>query len=102
MASGGGLRHAVRGRGAQPRHQATDRPLAKVANAVAVMLVEGISDQIALETAAVGVAVCTRRNRSTGNPSTPTSSGFSAGLDASLDHRLHNPQERGGKQLLRQ
>ncbi len=34
--------------------QATTRALAKVGNAVAVVLVEGISDQIALETAAVG------------------------------------------------
>src|SRR2546429_8352655 len=34
--------------------QATARALAKVDNAAAVVLVEGISDQIALETAAVG------------------------------------------------
>ena len=34
--------------------RATARALAKVDNAVAVVLVEGISDQIALETAAVG------------------------------------------------
>ncbi|MEU5944430.1 TOPRIM nucleotidyl transferase/hydrolase domain-containing protein [Micromonospora sp. NPDC047465] len=34
--------------------RATDRALAKVGSAVAVVLVEGISDQIALETAAVG------------------------------------------------
>jgi OLD-like protein len=34
--------------------RATARALAKVNNAVAVVLVEGISDQIALETAAVG------------------------------------------------
>jgi hypothetical protein len=34
--------------------RATTRALAKVDNAVAVVLVEGISDQIALETAAVG------------------------------------------------
>jgi hypothetical protein len=34
--------------------QATTRALAKVDNAVAVVLVEGISNQIALETAAVG------------------------------------------------
>lgn len=35
-------------------NRATARALAKVDNAVAVVLVEGISDQIALETAAVG------------------------------------------------
>lgn len=34
--------------------EATTRALAKVGNAVAVVLVEGISDQIAVETAAVG------------------------------------------------
>jgi hypothetical protein len=34
--------------------RATARALAKVDNAVAVVLVEGISDQIAMETAAVG------------------------------------------------
>ena len=34
--------------------RATARALAKVDNAVAVVLVEGLSDQIALETAAVG------------------------------------------------
>src|SRR6266487_7185162 len=34
--------------------RATARAIAKVDNAVAVVLVEGISDQIALETAAVG------------------------------------------------
>ena len=34
--------------------EATARALAKVDNAVSVVLVEGISDQIALETAAVG------------------------------------------------
>jgi hypothetical protein len=35
--------------------EATSRALAKVGNAVAVVLVEGISDQIAVETAAVGL-----------------------------------------------
>src|SRR6195256_1062378 len=42
----------VSGAGASTR--ATARALAKVDDAVAVVLVEGISDQIALETAAVG------------------------------------------------
>lgn len=40
--------------GSDATSRATTRALAKVDNAVAVVLVEGISDQIALETAAVG------------------------------------------------